>query len=216
MERALKAILERGEPRDGRPPSLRLDEPRLEVLCDRGDLRVLEQELLPEAPIGLCDGLEHEHSGEGRLRQLPGADERALAAMEVLGPGIRHEWKPAWIRELFLVHADRKRLWAEGDPVPARPRFRVYRGIAGLDDLRRENGLAWTLDRAVAERFASCSLELGLSDPLVLEGRVLREDVIAYIDWRKESEMICSQVEIVGRHAVSAAVGSTAATTGLS
>jgi hypothetical protein len=148
--------------------------------------------------------------------QQRGTFERALLRAWYATQGTTWDWQPAWIRELFVVHADRESLRAEGDPVPARPRFHVYRGVAGLGEHRRENGLAWTLDRAVAERFASYGLEVGLADPLVLEGSVLREDVLAYINWRKESEMICSQVEIVGRHGVSASVGSTAATTGLS
>ena len=65
--------------------------------------------------------------------------------------------------------------------------------------------MAWTLDRAVAERFARFGLEEELADPLVLEGRLMREDVLAYINWRKESEMICSKVEIVERCAVTTA-----------
>lgn len=63
--------------------------------------------------------------------------------------------------------------------------------------------MAWTIDRVVAERFARCGLELlKLADSLVLEGRVLREDVLTYVNWLEESEMICSKVEIVARHAV--------------
>ncbi len=135
--------------------------------------------------------------------QKRGTFERALLRAWYGTQGTTFEWEPGWIDELFLVHASREHLLAEGDPLPAGRIFHVYRGVAGLGEFRREHGLAWTLDRAIAERFALCSLELGLADPLILKGRVLRKDVLAYINWRRESEIICFDVEIVARHAVS-------------
>ena len=135
--------------------------------------------------------------------QRRGTFERALVQAWYGNEGTTYEWDPAWIEKLFLVHANRERLRAEGDALPAGKIFRVYRGVGGLGECRRENGLAWTIDRVVAERFASCAVEpLKLADCLVLEGRVLREDVLTYVNWREESEMICSKVEIVARHAV--------------
>ncbi len=59
--------------------------------------------------------------------QQRGTFERALLRAWYATQGTTYEWGPAWIRELFLVHADRERLRAEGDPVPARPRFCLYR-----------------------------------------------------------------------------------------
>ena len=90
-------------------------------------------------------------------------------------------------------------LLAESDPLPPGQIFRVYRGVAGEGEFRREQGLAWTLDRAIAERFAQCSREIGLSDPVILEGRVSRKNLLSYINWLHESEMICTDVEVVGQ-----------------
>jgi len=122
--------------------------------------------------------------------QRRGTFERALLRAWYANQGTTHDWAPTWIRELFLLHADRNRLRAEREPVPNQPSFRVYRGVAGCGERRREHGLAWTVDREIAQRFALCSLDLGLSDPVVLEGQVQNSQVMAFINWRTESEMI--------------------------
>lgn len=77
--------------------------------------------------------------------QLRGTFERVLLRAWCANMGTTFEWNPEWIEELFLVHANRYRLRAESDPLPAGQVFQVYRGVAGLGRARRENGLAWTI-----------------------------------------------------------------------
>lgn len=129
-----------------------------------------------------------------------GVFERALLRAYYAPPRTHYEWDPRWIEDLFLVHANRARLLSEGDPLPRRTEFTVFRGVAGRHVYRREHGLSWTLKRSVAIRFAKRGRYLGLQDPMVLEGRVLRKAVLASLGWRNESEMICREVRIVDRH----------------
>ncbi len=78
--------------------------------------------------------------------QLRGTFERALLRAWYANSGTTFQWELGWIKELFLGSASRKRLRAEGDPLPAGQIFHVYRGVAGLGGFRREDGLAWTLE----------------------------------------------------------------------
>jgi hypothetical protein len=126
---------------------------------------------------------------------------RAWYALTGYDSGTNWEWDPAWIEELFLVHADRDRLLKEGDPLPAGREFRVFRGVAGRGKKRREQGLSWSLDRSIAVRFANAGRELGLANPVVLEGIARREDVLAFLTWRNEAEIIAKDVRIVAKYA---------------
>ncbi len=132
--------------------------------------------------------------------QRRGTFERALLRAWCANQGTTAAWEPEWIRQLFLAHADRDRLLVEGDPLPAGGNFRIFRGVGGVGDQRREYGLAWTLDRTIAWRFAACSRDRGFVDPVVLEGRVDRRDVLAHLACRREAELICARVAILRRH----------------
>lgn len=139
-------------------------------------------------------------SREGLMER--GTFERALVRAWYAQLGTTWAWEPRWIRDLFLVYADRDQLRREGSPIPPGDRIPVFRGVAGLDPYRRENGLSWTTDVKVARRFANCSCELGLADPEVLGGIVRRKDVFVHITARCERELICEAVTIVSRERV--------------
>ena len=95
---------------------------------------------------------------------------------------------------LELLHADLPdRGWLmdadERHTLKALPEsLTVFRGFA-YDE--QEDGLSWTLDKAVACRFARHAYQPGDSGPpRVLEGRVARADVIAHFTGRGEQEVV--------------------------
>jgi hypothetical protein len=136
-----------------------------------------------------------------------GTFERALLrAFRAFGDngGTHCERDAVEIEALFLTHANRDRLLEEGDPLPEGDDFVVFRGVAGTRERRREHGLSWSLDRAVAERFAQAGKDLGLANPMVLEGSVRRADVLAYVSRRAEAEIIAKHVTIRAKHTICA------------
>jgi hypothetical protein len=89
-------------------------------------------------------------------------------------------------REAFITHQG---VIIQDDPkkkLPARRRFKIYRGQVG-DQI----GISWTLDYEIARKFAITG---GTREPIaggkILELMVTRADVLAYLTGRGESELI--------------------------
>jgi len=55
---------------------------------------------------------------------------------------------------------------------------------------RVRHGMSWTLDPDKARWFADRGVHLDLGYPVVLEATVLKEDVFAYYNERKERELV--------------------------
>ena len=93
----------------------------------------------------------------------------------------------------------------EEEPLPAGGPLTVYRGEA-KEPRRKTRGIAWTLSRDVAIRFA---LRLPWSDGsgVVLEGLVPRDAVLGYITDRNEQEVIVQTkyLKVVGMTTVTEA-----------
>jgi hypothetical protein len=98
------------------------------------------------------------------------------------------KWKLETL-EIMFRFADRDKLRAAGDPLPPGERFTLYRGVAGKGVRRRESGMSWTLDLAVATWFAR-RYSSELHDPAVYETTVAASQVYCYINAREEQEFI--------------------------
>lgn len=86
-------------------------------------------------------------------------------------------------------HAFRKRnrLVTDGDDLPPGRYLSVYRGQRFGDPL----GCAWSLSRHVAETFAKgASFRTAIAHPQLIEARVARVLILAYITGRGEQEVI--------------------------
>lgn len=78
------------------------------------------------------------------------------------------------------------RVITDGKPLPKGSTFTVYRGQVG-----DAKGFAWSLDRAIAEKFAKSGGGRGfVTGGKVLTRTVRRADIIAYLTSRNESEVI--------------------------
>jgi len=85
----------------------------------------------------------------------------------------------------ILRHCGRERLRAAGDKIPPGDTFTLYRGVAGLGVMRREEGLSWTRSVERAASFAT-RLEHVLARPAVLTTEVSRAEVLFYSDGRND------------------------------
>lgn len=99
---------------------------------------------------------------------------------------------PMSVLEFLFNQADREKLLAAGDPLPAGESFTVYRGVAGQGPSRRVRSYSWTLDFARAEWFA-CRFDY-LPNPTVYQANIRREEVLAFINDQQEQEVICRPV----------------------
>lgn len=124
-------------------------------------------------------GIEHGHTTEAALiEDLPSlwsgsdpddTDPRALAL-----------WQGAH-------RANGGRYVRDGRPLPRGARLRVYRGQDGDAPL----GIAWTTDRAVAEKFArGAATRQGNRGGSIIEATIPRNLVLAYVTGRNEDEVI--------------------------
>jgi hypothetical protein len=97
------------------------------------------------------------------------------------------------MRELKTMfdQADRERLRAAGSPLPSSGPFTLYRGAAGRGPGRRVRSFSWTSSFQRAAWFARRFSPL-LPDPAVYRVTVSEEDVLSYINDRKEQEFIAS------------------------
>jgi len=90
---------------------------------------------------------------------------------------VNQKWVPSDFYQPMkdaLLSADRKKLMQHSDPLPPSDPLTVYRGVQkGVP-----RGISWTLDPAVAQRFASWWGQPGT----VYRTKVRRSDVYAYIN----------------------------------
>lgn len=95
-------------------------------------------------------------------------------------------WGRAALRYLFDA-ADRQKLLACGDALPAGDSWTAYRGVSGTGKKRRPAGFSWTesLDRACwfANRF-------DLENPAIYKTVLRRDDVYWFDNGRHEQEFI--------------------------
>jgi hypothetical protein len=90
----------------------------------------------------------------------------------------------------------------DGTPCPTNARLMVYRGEANGNpslDLINVGGLSWTLNRDVAARFACGAALRAPTQGVVYEGQVNREDVLAFIIGRGESEVMAAPERVTIR-----------------
>jgi hypothetical protein len=88
-------------------------------------------------------------------------------------------WQAAFERNLWRIVCDGKRF----EPGPA---VRAYRGQLPAEPL----GIAWTLDRKIAQRFARGAGVRRPIDGVIYQAEINREFVLAYLTGRGESELI--------------------------
>lgn len=90
----------------------------------------------------------------------------------------------------------------DGKPLPKRKHLTIYRGQYEED----VPGLAWTLDAAIAHKFAKgAGIRTGSMRGAVLRGSVHRDDVLGYLTERGESEIVVNplnvrDVRVLGRY----------------
>lgn len=108
-----------------------------------------------------------------------GIYENALACAFAKTPTNFAACSPSAVRAAF-EQADRAKLLAVGDPLPAGDAFTLYRGVAGIRRQRRLPGPAWTDVLETAKGYARRGALAGLPDPAVLVATVRREDIYWY------------------------------------
>jgi hypothetical protein len=69
----------------------------------------------------------------------------------------------------------------------------VFRGCSRC----RVDGLSWTTDKEVAKGFARGHRAIVVGEPVLVTANVKKDDVLAVITDRKESELICVQSQIL-------------------
>lgn len=144
-------------------------------------------------------GLAFEHAvglvgSYGRLGFLLDAEregfitrDQLLDALPEYWPGSDPDDTDRRFLDLWFEAFKRNGRVAVGDPLPRRTLLTVYRGQFPEESY----GIAWTLDRKVAQRFADgASLRTPTPGGVILKGRVRRSDVLAYLTERGESEVI--------------------------
>jgi hypothetical protein len=117
--------------------------------------------------------------------------ERALVRAITITPTNHHGIPVSEVRSLF-DQCDPQRLRDAGDLLPDGDRFVVYRGVAGEEPFRKENGWSWTGTLEVASFFAqrpAGEMEESLADPAVLKAVLRREEILVYTFW--EDEFLC-------------------------
>ncbi|MBK3745073.1 hypothetical protein G3A39_38425 [Paraburkholderia aspalathi] len=72
--------------------------------------------------------------------------------------------------------------------------FTIYRGQSGCSEM---SGLAWTLDRTVAEEFARNGIHgSGVETAYLLTTTVRRDDIVMAFSGRRESEVVLMDLDI--------------------
>ena len=93
-------------------------------------------------------------------------------------PRFLEVWKEARDRRTYVV--------TDQHGLPPGEYLRVYRGQMPGDEV----GIAWTLDRLMAQKFANGASLRVHTIGVVLSGTVKRSDILAYLTARNESEVI--------------------------
>lgn len=97
-----------------------------------------------------------------------------------------HTWD-IHLFNLLFSEADSDKLRKEGDPIPDKDTFTLYRGVAGNGSARRVNGISWTGSPNVAAWFA---LRYKMNDPTVFKVTVPKDSILIHYNGRKEDEYI--------------------------
>lgn len=115
------------------------------------------------------------------------ADEWSGSDPDDTDPRFLLHWRRAWEAN------GRQPLTDEGKALPAQDVLTIYRG----QDVGDVSGIAWSLDRQVAERFAKgAALRQAHRPGIVIKRMVWREQVLGYMTGRKEAEVIVDPVDL--------------------
>lgn len=117
---------------------------------------------------------------------------------------LREVWEDSenvreWLQEVPLLFCgdgrdDRFHLMSDHEQAELeamKPRLTVYRGCTP----ETEDGWSWTLDRSRAEWFAQRFASMH-QRPVLLHGKVDRDDVIMYVESRGESEIVADRSHV--------------------
>jgi len=96
-----------------------------------------------------------------------------------------HEYE---IIEYILKYVDLDRLFEEGDELPRRDRYRLYRGISGAQTPEIIKGYSWTDDVQRAHWFAMRYAEFG--NPSIYTTVVQKKSILFYTNGRSENEFV--------------------------
>lgn len=97
-------------------------------------------------------------------------------------------WQKAWV-------ANGKETILDDEPLP-KGKLTVYRGQIGTES----RGISWTLDKKVAETFASSGGgRVRVQGGVILKRKIQSKHVLAYLTERGESEVILTPLYYVGR-----------------
>lgn len=89
-------------------------------------------------------------------------------------------WRAAWIE-------NHKRYIRDGKPLPRSHFLTVHRGQMASDPV----GIAWSLDREIAEKFArGAGIRVSNMPGVVYTARIHRDHVLGYLTGRGESEVV--------------------------
>jgi len=137
--------------------------------------------------VGLMD--EGLIEPEWVYRRLP--DEWSGSDPDDMNPRFLTLWREAfaWNGSTYLRDGE--------DMLPAADVLHVFRGQDyGPGPIKP--GLAWSLDRKVAEKFAKgAALRQSHRPGVVIEAMVMRKDVLAYMTGRREAEVIIDPVDLM-------------------
>ena len=97
--------------------------------------------------------------------------------------------------DIIMKLCDQGRMLAAGDPLPQKETYTLYRGVNGYGEERRVvDGISWTDSPNIASWFANMNFlyseRMELPDPAVFRVNVQKEDILSYVNDRKESEYI--------------------------
>lgn len=100
------------------------------------------------------------------------------------------EWETEFL-DLLLLQCDKTKSLKEGALIEPlfndKKTIKVYRGVSGLDNVRRAKGQSWTTDLDVAKWYA---LRFGAERPEVYQTTIKREHIYCYAVDMGESEII--------------------------
>lgn len=103
-----------------------------------------------------------------------------------------------WALQWYELRVALGEVITDGTPLPDGDEFHVYRGQFG-----ETVGMAWSLDKRVAENFARTGGgRFVRAGGVLLHARVRREAVLAYLTSRGEQEIVVSPAELVGLRAI--------------
>lgn len=91
------------------------------------------------------------------------------------------------VLEFMFRFGDGQRLRNCGAALPSGSTFTIYRGVSGHGRARRIRGFSWTDSLDAACWFA---LRFGLANPAVFQATVTSDDVLVFIEDRKEREFV--------------------------